>query len=63
MIIMANAICHEEYCESVLDRADSSKMTFRDKAIIGGFILFAITGFAISIYGAFMGYYPMPIGY
>ncbi len=60
---MANAICHEEYCESVLDRADSSKMTLGDKAIIGGISLVVIAAFALSIYGSFMGYYPTPIGY
>jgi hypothetical protein len=61
MIIMANVICHEEYCESTLDRDDSSKMTFGDKAIISGLTLVMAVIIGLSLYGISLGYYPVPL--
>jgi hypothetical protein len=61
MIIMANVVCHDGYCESILNRDDSSKMTFGDKAIIGGLVLVAIAALAFSLYGVSLGYYPVPM--
>ncbi len=58
---MANAVCHDGYCESISNRDDSSAMTFVDKAIIGGAGLLAIAVLALSLYGVSLGYYPVPL--
>ena len=59
MIIMASAICHNGYCETILDREENSKMTFGEKTtIISGYVLFVVALGVALWYGASAGYYP-----
>jgi hypothetical protein len=61
MIIMANAICNDEYCESTLNRESNDTMTFGEKAlIICGYTLLAIALGSLLWYEATIGIYPDP---
>ena len=56
---MANAICHNGYCEPMLDREENSGMTFGEKTtIVGGYVLFVIAVGVVLWYAASAGYYP-----
>jgi hypothetical protein len=60
MIIMANVICNDEYCEATLNKEDNSKLTFVQKAaIVSGYVVFAIALGAFLSYGVSAGYYPV----
>jgi hypothetical protein len=58
MIIMANVICSDKYCESTLNRDDNLAMTLGDKAVImGGYALFLVVLSVLVLYGASQGIY------
>jgi hypothetical protein len=64
MIIMTNAVCHDGYCESTLNREDSSKMAFGVKAmIIGGYVLLAVALGALLWYESSIGIYIDPAAF
>jgi len=55
---MANVICSEEYCKSILNKEDKLGMTFAQKAsFVSAYIVFAVALGALVWYGA--GYYPV----
>ncbi len=55
---MANAICHDRYCESTQNREDGPKTTLGDKVlIISGYFLFSIALVALLVYEASQGIY------
>jgi len=61
---MTNAICHDGYCEPILNRENSSKMTFGAKVIlIGGSALLAVAIAALSWYVASIGIYIDPAAF
>ena len=58
MIIMANVICNDGYCESTQNRETKQTMTVSDKTvIIGGYIAFLVVVSAFILYGASQGIY------
>ncbi len=61
---MANAICHDEYCEPTRNNKESYNMDFNNKMmIIGGFLLIAIVIGTSLWYGVSQGVYVDPTTY
>ncbi len=57
---MANAVCHDGYCEPTLNREDSLNTTFGDRAIIGVAVLAALVFSALIWYETSHGIYINP---
>lgn len=57
--LTATTHSHEEYCESLSNKKNTSSFTLTDIAVIGCYALFVIALGALSWYGAVSGFYPI----
>ncbi|SFL42012.1 hypothetical protein [Pelosinus propionicus] len=55
---MANAYCHNRYCEST--KKEELNESMNKKILIGGYLLFLVALTAIVLYGASIGVYIDP---
>ncbi len=51
MIIMANTICHDEYCEPRVTIKNDIKSTLSDNAVTVSYVLFTLLLAAIALDG------------